>query len=227
MWSLITIVLLESKSPGWWKYLIAWTIAGACDVAQIATNTEPWADSDRWRTTHLVIQLARIAILALAILPTLCLLRRENPEKGEAQSDGETESLLGAQATAPSSRATTTYGSTANSDDDFDRAKHGGDDDESVLGEDDQEEDRIKLLQKQRLQEVGWVGYLKGFLIFMPHIIPYKDRVAQFWLMVLVACLSAQRLTTLFIPIQLAKIIDALTSSQNTGTKRAIAAYIL
>lgn len=83
----------------------------------------------------------------------------------------------------------------------------------------DEDEKEIRELQKRRLQEHGgWLGYLKGFRIFLPRIVPYKDRYTQFWLVVLIACVAIQRVLTLMIPRQLGAITDALTAHVNHGT---------
>lgn len=207
-WSLISILLFESKRPIWWKYIASWALGAACDIILLSTSSLSKVPDDQWLAGHLVTQVCRIALFTAAASYTALVLRKG--KENEPASDEETQSLLSA---GSSTRTATAYGSATGADADPD-AGDSGDDDES---DEDKEEDKIKALQEQRLQEIGWVGYLKGFLVFMPHLIPYKDRMARVWLLVLFACLAAERLTTLFIPLQLAKIIDALASSQGTG----------
>jgi hypothetical protein len=80
------------------------------------------------------------------------------------------------------------------------------------------EDDEIKKLQKKRLQEQGgWWGYLKGFLIFLPHIWPYNDRGVQLWLLVMIVSIVIERFLTVLIPRQLGIITDALAGAHGTG----------
>lgn len=169
------------------------------------------------------MQLSRVVVAACAVSYTLLVLKRKGD--GASETDTETQSLLGSASVTSSCRSPPAYDAIPESEQD---AAKLSDDDDDAIGEDDEEEDRIKLLQKERLQKVGWLGYLKGFLIFAPHILPYKDRRAQLWLMALVMCMAAERLTTLFIPLQLANIIDALTMNYHTGNVpvKELAIYI-
>ncbi|KAK0388019.1 hypothetical protein NLU13_4263 [Sarocladium strictum] len=83
--------------------------------------------------------------------------------------------------------------------------------DHSDADTDDEDEKEIKELQQKRLREKGgWIGYLGGFLTFLPHLLPYHDRFTQYWLLVMVGCVSVERVLTLMIPRQLGAITEAL-----------------
>jgi ABC-type transport system involved in Fe-S cluster assembly fused permease/ATPase subunit len=91
-----------------------------------------------------------------------------------------------------------------------DGESHTGDDEDKDEDEDEDEKE-IKALQKQRLEENGsWLGYLRGFLIFLPYILPYKDRYTQLWFAILILCVIMQRILTVMIPRQLGAITSAL-----------------
>lgn len=224
-WSLISILLLENKRPVWPKYIIAWMLAAACDVTRLITIYTPKNAVDNWDTAHIAIQLLRVFFALMAVAYLAVVLKSTSAKK--IQIDEETQSLLNGPATALPGQTSAAYGASRYRDNESDDGKDSddgnrdnsdaGDDHEDDMNEDDKEKERIKLLSQKRLEETGWVGYLKGFMIFLPHLIPYKDRFTQFWLLVLLGAIGVDRVTTLLIPIQLAKIVDALTSYQGTG----------
>lgn len=143
---------------------------------------------------------------------------------GDEAHNEETESLLTRHESGDptenrvSQVKQTTYGAVSGglvNKDDGAKNDDGGDDDS---GDGDDDEREIAELQKKRLQEQGgWLGYLKGFLVFLPCILPYKDRYTQFWLLVLVICVTIQRFLTLMIPRQLGAVTDALTDQVGGG----------
>lgn len=225
-WSLISILLLENKRPVWPKYIIAWMLAAGCDIIRLVTNYTPKIAVGNWDTTHIVIQLLRVFFALMAVAYVALVLKRTSAKK--IQIDEETQPLLNGPATALPGQTSAAYGASRYRDNESDDGKDSDDgnsdngdiddDDEDDMNEDDKEEERIKLLSQKRLEETGWIGYLKGFMIFLPHLIPHKDRFTQFWLLVLLGSIGVDRVTTLLIPIQLAKIVDALTSYQGTGS---------
>lgn len=148
--------------------------------------------------------------------------------KGREASDEETQSLLRhavSPLTETSSPHGAVYGSTHLS---ADENSQGQTHDESISSadstdnedEDEDEDDKeIKQLQQKRLQEKGgWLGYLQGFLIFLPYILPYKDRYTQFWIAVLVVCIAVERVLTVMIPRQLGFITEALGGDSSSSS---------
>ncbi|KAM3454404.1 hypothetical protein MY3296_003087 [Beauveria thailandica] len=216
-WSLISILLLESKKPLWSSYVMAWILAASCDIAQLVAGSPLRNAVDRWDKTHLFLQLLRIVVAAGAAIYATAALKRISTHNSLV--DEETQSLLNASARLPG-HTSASYGAAPYRDNDSNNGKDdndGQDTDDEELNDDDKEQERMKRLSQQRLAESGWFGYLKGFIIFLPHLIPYKDRFTQLWLLVLIACTCVDRVTTLLIPLQLANIIDALTAYQGTG----------
>lgn len=84
-------------------------------------------------------------------------------------------------------------------------------DDSASNADSDEDEKEIKELQEKRLSEQGgWVGYLSGFLTFLPHLLPYKDRYTQYWLLVMIVCVLVERVLMVMIPRQLGAITERL-----------------
>ncbi|PMB64807.1 Heavy metal tolerance protein [Beauveria bassiana] len=218
-WSLISILLLESKKPAWPSYIIAWILTASCNVAQLVAGSPLKSAMNRWDTTHLVIQLLRILIAAVAAMYATAAVKRTSTHNN-SPGDEETQSLLNASPASLPGQTSASYGVAPYRDNDSNNGKDdndGQDSDDEEMNDDDKEEERMKRLSQQRLAESGWFGYLGGFIIFLPHLIPYKDRFTQLWLLVLIVCTCVDRVTTLLIPLQLANIIDALTAYQGTG----------
>lgn len=220
-WSLISILLLESKKPAWPSYIIAWILTASCNVAQLVAGSPLKSALNRWDTTHLAIQLLRILNAAGAAMYATAALKRSSTHNN-SPGDEETQSLSNASPASLPGQTSASYGVAPYRDNDSNNGKDdndndGQDSDDEEMNDDDKEEQRMKRLSQQRLAESGWFGYLRGFMIFLPHLIPYKDRFTQLWLLVLIVCTCVDRVTTLLIPLQLANIIDALTAYQGTG----------
>ena len=166
----------------------------------------------------------RVCICTIASLYAACFLRR-NSKCDESKCHEETQSLLASSqssihSTGEQIQSAAAYGSINNRSCEEDTID--GESLREVTESDDEDEDEdeqeIKRLQQRRVQDQGWFGYLKGFLIFLPYILPYNDRVAQLWLLVMTFCIAIDRVLVLMIPRQLGILIDALANSSSTGT---------
>ncbi|KAK7733212.1 hypothetical protein SLS63_004741 [Diaporthe eres] len=85
-------------------------------------------------------------------------------------------------------------------------------------GDDDDKDDAasVKRRRAKRLQETGgWLGYLKDFSIFVPYIIPKKDRKVQFSIFLCFACLAVQRALHILIPAQLGVVTNLILDKQD------------
>lgn len=81
--------------------------------------------------------------------------------------------------------------------------------------ESDNEDAYIKQHQKQRLQAAGnWFTYIKGYSIFLPYLIPRKDRKVQACLAISLLCLLANRALNVLIPRQLGIITNKLVAKE-------------
>ncbi len=75
----------------------------------------------------------------------------------------------------------------------------------------------MKELQSKRLREQGWWRYLQGFLIFLPHIWPSKDRRTRLWIAVMALHLIKDLVLNVLIPRQVGILTDSLTSRAPFG----------
>lgn len=171
-----------------------------------------------------------VALISMTAFVSILLVRHnsEAADVAEYQSSAEeARGLLRSTSDLMSSQqdndAVAGYGSLNGAHDDDCQSRTGDSDNDEDEDEDDKE---IKALQKQRLQENGsWLGYLRGFLIFLPYILPYKDRYTQFWFAILILCVIVQRILTVMIPRQLGVITSALGG--DSGNDDEIATFTI
>ncbi|KAL5349206.1 hypothetical protein ACLOAV_005494 [Pseudogymnoascus australis] len=95
---------------------------------------------------------------------------------------------------------------------DDDSLARDSDDESDADSEDDPE---MRKIRKKRLQETGgWWNYLKDFSIFLPYLIPRKDRKVQACLVVSLLCLTCNRFLNILIPLQLGIITDKILAKE-------------
>ncbi|KAH9908528.1 P-loop containing nucleoside triphosphate hydrolase protein [Xylariomycetidae sp. FL2044] len=83
------------------------------------------------------------------------------------------------------------------------------DDDGSDSDEDEEEDSHMKDFRTKNLQESGgWWGYIKGFSILWPYLVPRHDRKVQFCIAVSLLCLVAERALNILVPRQLGIVAD-------------------
>jgi ABC-type multidrug transport system fused ATPase/permease subunit len=88
-------------------------------------------------------------------------------------------------------------------------------DGESSDDDDDDDAASIKRRRAKRLKETGgWLGYLKDFAIFIPFIVPKKDRKVQFSILLCLASLAGQRVLNILIPAQLGIVTNTVLHGQ-------------
>lgn len=149
VWGCIFLVLWESKAPVWTPYVGSWLCGFGLEIIVCTLSTVALPREDDFDNARLALQALRISILL--VLSGYGILLAYRGGKGEGQRDDERQPLLG---NIENCRATT--------------SENGGDESD---GEGDSKDDNKKLKeqQRQRLEEQGgWLGYLKGFLIFLP-----------------------------------------------------------
>lgn len=167
--------------------------------------------STPWTVANFCAQAARLSTILLLVLADVSrqLATRQQPDAEESQP------FLRAQPET----AENGYGSVPFHDDtdtevgSQDTASNCEDD-----SDDDDDEDNaasVKRRRAKRLQETGgWLGYLKDFSIFIPYIIPKKDRKVQFSMFLCLACLAVQRALHILIPAQLGVVTNLILDKQ-------------
>ncbi|PNY25294.1 Heavy metal tolerance protein [Tolypocladium capitatum] len=216
VWAVVSISLLESKEPFWPAYIAAWTAGAVADAVLLRLSSKTISVEGAWDIARLSVHGLRSILFITAVVYGLCSIRRDNKSEAGPGAEEETQGLLGGTQSrtrndAPGHASSpAAYGSVP--DDGGDEGGQVGD------GEGDDDEREIKEMQQQRLEEQGgWLGYLRSFVIFLPYILPYKDRPTQLWLLVTAVCIAVERVLTLMIPRQLGILIESLGKMADTG----------
>ncbi|KAF5000915.1 hypothetical protein FGRMN_1372 [Fusarium graminum] len=91
------------------------------------------------------------------------------------------------------------------------------DDDEFSQGSEDEDDVvDIKRERAKRLREKGgWWGYFSDFSIFLPFLIPKKDRKVQMSILTCLVCIIAARVFNVLIPRQMGIVADQLFAHEN------------
>lgn len=209
VWSPLTAALTNAGSVHWHAYFGAFTLEFAMDTVLFILNGSGPASGFRALDTPLVFRIFR-TIISFALVMDWFSIRLGR--KAGKSSDEEERPLLAGQANG---NGTTTvknhvgYGAITPESD----ASTEGEDDEEEVGKDLDKE--IKEQQAKRLEEAGgWIGYLKGFTIFLPHLWPSNDKLVMLCLLVRGINLVIVRILNVLSPRQLGIITNKL--AQNT-----------
>ncbi|KAF2803840.1 uncharacterized protein BDZ99DRAFT_467954 [Mytilinidion resinicola] len=208
VWGCIYCMLYESKNPVWSPYVGSWVLGLVLEVVVCGLSIAANPPTNDFENIQLALQTIRIAFLI--VLSTNGILLVFPPAKPAPQGDAERQPLLNGNGTADGTDSETLYGTTPAT------SKNASDDEDE-----DEPEDRnkkIKEQQRKRLEEQGgWLGYLKGFLIFLPYVWPSKNRRMQLYICIIAFCILAERALNVLIPQQLGIIVNKLTDTEGTG----------
>ena len=207
----MSISLLESKEPFWPAYIAAWAAGAIFDAVLLGLFFRNISVYTGWDIARLSTHVVRSVLFVAAMAYALYSIWRSS--KAEVGADEEARSLLGSthsRTRDDHSESSTAYGSIPDNSGDEDS-------DADADDSDDDGEREIKEAQQKRLEEQGgWLGYLRSFFIFLPYILPYKDRPTQLWLLVMAICIAIERVLTLMIPRQLGILTESLGNMAGT-----------
>ncbi|EME41863.1 hypothetical protein DOTSEDRAFT_74052 [Dothistroma septosporum NZE10] len=214
--------LIESLHPLWHPYLGAWLIALGFDIPIVILQGLRVPGNGYARLRMALNVLRSFALVALSILASWWIL---SDRKRSVRLDDESDALL-----ADGSRDTSTNGHTRKSStsprdsvlasehgdcNDGDAESDGGFDSDSEEPEQDKE---LRAQQKQRLQESGsWFAYLTEFKIFVPMLLPRKNRLVQACLVTIAICILLNRALNILVPRQVGIVVNELTEAYGTG----------
>ncbi|TLD37394.1 putative ABC transporter [Venturia nashicola] len=205
VWGGIFVLLLGAASPAWITFAGVWSLGLLFEIVMAAlffTIRSPASSPYELARTNL--QGVRIACLLILVLHSLVILR----SKEQTGSDEERLPLMQEDANGSASKAVTTYGATSIV------ATDGAVDEEEQEEEDDKE---IKEQQRKRVEEQGWIGYLKGFTVFIPYVWPSGNWKIQFCLALCFLDMISDRFLNVLTPRQVGIIVDKLTTGQARG----------
>uniref|UniRef100_L2GJA6 ABC transporter n=1 Tax=Colletotrichum fructicola (strain Nara gc5) TaxID=1213859 RepID=L2GJA6_COLFN len=160
-------------------------------------------------------QIAILCCQAVRLLAVLLLLSaRLSQSRSKNQQDASEESQPFLRTSSSTDRSDSTcYGSVPFSDDTETEVASKDSDSDSEDDEDDSAS--IKRRRAKRLKETGgWLGYIKDFAIFLPYLIPKKDRKVQLSIFLCLLSIAGRRVLNVLIPSQLGRVTDEILNNQ-------------
>ncbi|CAK4031949.1 Heavy metal tolerance [Lecanosticta acicola] len=225
--------LFETKKTVWHPYLGSWLLALCFDIS-IVTLQGLRVPSNGFSKARMAFCITRAALLTLLSLSTSWFILQDR--RRSIKLDSESEALLAThangngntnrrkkkKATGPDpSPADSLFPSDTSEADAVETENVGENDSDDDIDSDSEEPERDKELKEQqraRLKAAGsWINYLKEFKIFIPLLLPKKDRKIQACLLTIAVCIIAQRALNILLPRQMGIIVNDLTATAGTG----------
>ncbi|KAK2776174.1 ABC transporter [Colletotrichum kahawae] len=165
-------------------------------------------------TTQVAILCCQAARL-LAVLLLLSARLSQSLRKNQQDVSEESQPFLRTSSSTDGSDSTC-YGSVPFSDNTETEVASKDSDSDSEDDEDDEDDSAsIKRRRAKRLQETGgWLGYIKDFAIFLPYLIPKKDRKVQLSIFLCLLSIAGRRVLNVLIPSQLGRVTDEILNNQ-------------
>jgi ABC-type transport system involved in Fe-S cluster assembly fused permease/ATPase subunit len=201
VWCPLSVAVIKAGSVHWHAYFGAFTLEFMIDTAFLFLDGSSAASGFRRHTGPFVFYLLRTVISLGLVIDWLSI--RFN-RKSKLPADEEGQPLLGEQQNgAATPEANVGYGAITQA----------GEDEEEDEEEPKDLDKDIKEQQAKRLEEAGgWIGYLKGFAIFLPHLWPTKDKLMMLCLVVRGINLVIVRILNVLSPRQLGIITNKLAA---------------
>lgn len=195
-----TTLLVQKKCTAFTVFATA--VTGLALEIPLCVLSNLQLDGHTLNVAALVLQAIRVIAFAGLMVLTCPRRYQDTPDQDDDQPlFRDQENGYGA---IPESAATKGDAAPGSSDD--------SDDDSEQCGED------VALIKERRAemlkQRGGWLGYLREFKVFAPHIIPRHDGWVQFCYLICLLCMIAARALNVILPVQLGKVADNLTSGK-------------
>jgi ABC-type transport system involved in Fe-S cluster assembly fused permease/ATPase subunit len=202
VWGCIFTSLLGSQSPSWNTYVGAWIVGLAFEVPIGALYFPTQTAASGFDLLRTALQGLRISCFLVLLIHAILLL---NPHEQMA-SDEECQPFISTDSNGSASKAALGYGSIT--------PESQGTTDEAESEDEDKE---VKEQQRKRFEAQGWVGYLRGFGVFLPYIWPKGNLKMQLFLAVCFLDIVFHRFLNVLTPRQVGIITDKLTSGSSAG----------
>ncbi|PYH84320.1 abc transporter [Aspergillus uvarum CBS 121591] len=175
---------------------------------------------DRHAVHRTLIILESVRLLLVSGVLANCLFHtRSQRSPLKSEEDEDMIPCLG-EANGHSAPSPISYGTTRTDD-----LESSCSTDESVseISDDEEESDESDESRTSQLRKTGsWIAYLQNFKIFLPFLIPRKDRKVQACLLVCILCLIADRVLNVLVPRQLGIVADKLFARESPTTELGV-----
>jgi ABC-type transport system involved in Fe-S cluster assembly fused permease/ATPase subunit len=217
-WGSVSCAILELDSPVWHPFVWSWIVGGATEVTLLVLHI--LYDHDP-KYSQPPFDIIRAVLFVLLLVNCLLIFLDGRDEKGSDEEttgllspeNGQASSANGSTETATVSNGNANYGSIAKSDNgSSDGSNDSDDEDEDGY---DKAKKKLEEQQKARLEaEGGWLGYLKSFSIFLPHLWPKNDVYGKACVFVMALFIISDRIFNILVPRQIGIITTKLTEGK-------------
>jgi len=226
VWLPLSYSLGSAKSLQWPSYLGAFVLQFALETAIAALRFSSVPTEHGQKHVPLLLHgLRALASLLLLLDGFLIILAT----RGEPSTDEERQSLLRVPAAA--APAQPRYGAIVQDprgDDDDDDDDDDEDDDDGEGPKPSDADKELKELRAKRLEEEGgWLGYLKGFAVFLPYLFPTDDWKVMGCLGIRLLHMIQERFLNLLTPRQLGIITDKIRKGDGVMPWKEIGLWVL
>lgn len=218
-WASVSCAILELNSPVWHPFVLSWMVGGATEVALLVLHILYDQDST---FSQPPFDIVRIFFFVVLLVNSLLIFLDGKDEKGSdeeqtgllSNENGQASTANGSTETATASNGNAHYGSIPESDNGSSDGSHDSEEDED---DDNYDKAKKKLEEQQRARleaEGGWVGYLKSFGIFLPHLWPKNDIYGKICVFIMIFFIISDRFFNILVPRQIGIITTKLTEGR-------------
>lgn len=219
-WGTVAISFVESAGPVWFAFVGVWGLGGACEAVICALTTSIAPQFSVFEKARLALQVARVFVLLVLCFGGVSFALQSR----DSRTDEEQQSLLGADNLPRGNQEGNEallagYGAIAPSeggDGANDKPQKDEDDDSDDEGGDYDKETEKKKQERLR-KDGGWLGYLKGFLVFFPIVSPMGNRRIQVYYAITALFMLWGRFENVLVPNQLGIVTNKLAEVYGTG----------
>jgi ABC-type transport system involved in Fe-S cluster assembly fused permease/ATPase subunit len=210
IWGVLIGALVTLDKPVWDPFLTSWMLGLAFEITLCSVAAPRLNEGTAFDIVRVAMQGVRIS--ALVIL-NLNIFRTHSRSK-KADLEGENEPLLNGHANGLASQ-TAEYGA----------AKVVGEDVGGVENDPDKD---LKESQRKRLEaHGGWWGYIKEFKIFIPYLVPFKNRKVQLCVVIIIINMVLGRFVNVMVPRQMGIITDMLAKNSSIMPWKAVLVWVV
>ena len=209
IWGVLGGVLLTFEAPVWDPFAVCWVLGLAFEVTIIGVAAPQVDRRTAFDILRLSFQAIRISAQVILVLNMFRIRYRTKKSDLEA----ENEPLLNGNVNGTAHAGA--YGAT-------EAAKS----DEPEVGKDPDKE--LREAQRKRLESHGgWLGYIKEFKIFIPYIVPFKNRKVQACVVIITMNILLDRFVNVMVPRQMGIITDELAKDYRVMPWQAVLVWVV
>jgi ABC-type transport system involved in Fe-S cluster assembly fused permease/ATPase subunit len=209
IWGVLTGGLLTFESPVWDPFAVCWLLGLGFEVAIFSVSAP---EVDR-KTAFDIIRVTLQAVRASALLVIVVNMFRIRYHTKKSDVESENEPLLNGSANGEATQPPAYGGTTKVKEDEEEGPK-----------DPDKE---LKESQRRRLESHGgWWGYVMEFKIFIPYLVPFKNRKVQACVVIIMINIALDRVVNVMVPRQMGIITDQLAENYKVMPWQAVLVWV-